>query len=259
MIDVVDVTQHYGVRPVLKHINLSIDRGELVVVLGPNGMGKSTLLGVTGGVIHPQKGYVEILGLRRRRTPEEEHEIRKRAVYSPDQPWLPAQRSGREFLLSVGRLYDLEDDWLMEHTERLLELFELAAKADHPISSYSSGQRKKLAICSALVTDAPVLLLDEPFSGGLDPSGILALKKVLRHKVERQGGTVLLTSPVPELVEELASRIVILRDGEVLAFDSLDGLRRLTGCWSSLGEVLQRLIFPETVRNLERYFKGMGP
>jgi ABC-type multidrug transport system ATPase subunit len=259
MISVVDVTQHYGVRPVLRQINLSIKAGELVVVLGPNGMGKSTLLGVMGGVLQPQEGFVEILGMRRRGSPEEEHEIRKRAVFLPDQPWIPAVRTGREYLLSVGRLYDLDEDWLMEHTERLLELFELATQADQPISSYSSGQRKKIGICSALVTDAEVLLLDEPFSGGLDPSGILALKKVLRHKVERRGATVVLTSPVPELVEEIASRIVILREGEVLAFDSLDGLRRATGCWGSLGEVLQRLIFPETMRNLERYFKGLQP
>src|SRR5690349_15285872 len=109
MITLVDVTQHYGVRPVLRKINLHIEAGELVVVLGPNGMGKSTLLGVMGGVLSPQHGYVEINGLRRRRSVEEELEIRKTAVYLPDHPWLPSNRTAREFLLTVGRLYDLGD------------------------------------------------------------------------------------------------------------------------------------------------------
>jgi ABC-2 type transport system ATP-binding protein len=256
MIQVVDVTQHYGLRPILQGLNLRIEQGELVVVLGPNGMGKTTLLGVMGGVLAPQKGYVEINGLRRRRSAEEELAIRKITVYLPDNPWLPAQRTGREFLLSVGRLYDVPDDRLMDHVDRLLKLFELTDHGDQPIRSYSHGQQKKIALCSALVTDAPVLLLDEPFSGGLDPSGILALKRVLQWLVKDVGFTVVLTSPVPELVEKIADRIVVLHAGKVLAFDTLEGLRRLTACPGSLGEVLERLIHPETMGRLEHYFEG---
>ena len=180
MIELVDVTQHYGTRPVLTKMNVAVDRGEMVVVLGPNGMGKSTLLGVMGGVLTPQSGYVEINGLRRKRSAQEEIEIRRTAVYLPDKPWLPGNRTGREFLLGVGRLYDIADERLFDHADRLLALFELTSKGDAPIRSYSSGQQKKIALCAALMSEAPVLLLDEPFSGGLDPSGLLALKRVLR-------------------------------------------------------------------------------
>ena len=102
-----------------------------------------------------------------------------------------------------------------------------------------------------------MLLLDEPFSGGLDPAGLLALKRVLKRRVGEQGGTIVLTSPVPELVEEIADRVIILRNGEVAAFDTLDGLRRLTGCTGSLSEVLERLIFPETTRKLQDYFREL--
>ena len=256
MIQVVDVTQHYGVRPVLQGLSLRIGQGELVVVLGPNGMGKSTLLGVMGGVLAPQKGYVEINGLRRRRSAEEELAIRKITVFLPDNPWLPAQQTGREFLLSVGRLYDVPDDRLMDHADRLLQLFELTDKGDQPIRSYSHGQQKKIALCSALVTDAPVLLLDEPFSGGLDPSGLLALKQVLQWLVKQVSFTVVLTSPVPELVEKIADRVVVLHNGNVLAFDTLEGLRRMTNCAGPLAEVLERLVHPQTVRRLEHYFEG---
>jgi ABC-type multidrug transport system ATPase subunit len=249
------ITQHYGVRPILRDIDLRIEPGELVVVLGPNGMGKSTLLGVMGGVLAPQHGYVEIDGLRRRRSAEEELEIRRRAVFLPDKPWLPANRTGREFLLGVGRLYDIDDERLMDHVDRLLGLFELTDKADTPIRGYSSGQQKKVALCSALIAEAPVMLLDEPFSGGLDPAGLLALKKVLRRLVQGRRATIVLTSPVPELVEEIADRILLLREGQVAAFDSPEGLRRSTGCRGSLGEVLERLVYPEMKQHLEHYLK----
>lgn len=254
MISVVDVTHHYGVRPVLWHVNLEINKGELIAVLGPNGMGKTTLLGVIAGALWPLKGHVEIDGLRRRSSERDEMAIRRRVAYLPDRPWLPGNRTGREFLLAVGRLYDIEDDRLMDHVDRLLRLFDLEQEGDWPIRSYSNGQQKKIALCSALVTEAPVLILDEPFSGGLDPSGILALKKVLQHLAADCDVTVVMAAPV--LVEELAHRIVILADGRVTAFDTADGLRRQSGCSGPLAEVFEQLVHPQTTDNLRQYFEG---
>lgn len=254
MIRVLDVTQHYSVRPVLRNVSVEIDRGEMVTILGPNGMGKTTLLGALAGVIQPQKGVIEIDGLRRYGSAEEELEIRKRVMYLPDHPWLPKNRTGREFLFGVGRLYGRDDDRLLDHVERLLKLFELAREGDWPIRSYSNGQKKKIAICGALVSDAPVLLLDEPFSGGLDPSGIFALKRVLRWLTERHDATIVMTTPVPEVVEELSHRIIVMREGQVAAFDTSAGLRRLTQCSGPLAEALERLLHPETLDNVARYF-----
>jgi ABC-type multidrug transport system ATPase subunit len=124
VIELKDITQHYSVKPILRGISLRIERGELVVILGPNGMGKSTLLGVMAGVLSPQHGSVWIDGMKRRGSVDEELAIRKNSVYLPDQPWLPANRTGREFLLAVGQLYELDDDRLMDHVEHLLDLFE---------------------------------------------------------------------------------------------------------------------------------------
>ncbi len=258
MIELLDVTHHYGVRPVLRGINLRVDRGEVVVIIGPNGMGKSTLLGVMGGVMAPYRGTVRIDGRTRRGSVEDETAIRRTAVFLPDQPWLPGNRTGREFLLAVGRLYDVEAVRLMEHVDRLLDLFELAEQGDSPIRTYSAGQKKKAALCSALVTEAPVLLMDEPFSGGLDPSGLLALKRVFLRHARQKELTIVLTSPVPELVEEIATRIVILHRGEILAFDTMEGLRRSTGCRGSLGDVLERLIYPETTQRIDDYFRDFA-
>jgi len=259
MIRVESVTHHYGIRPVLKNVSLEIKTGEVVVVVGPNGMGKMTLLGVMAGVLWPHTGYVEFDGVRRRDSVDGERELRKRIVYLPDQVWLPKLRTGREYILAVGRLYGIDDLRLFDHADRLLRLFDLAEQGDQPISSYSAGQLKKISLASALITEAPHLLLDEPFSGGLDPSGILALKRVLQHLAQRDDVTIVMTTPVPELVEEVADRIAIIRDGELAAFDTVEGLRRLTGTTGPLAEVLQRLLNPETLDNIEHYFeRGSG-
>jgi ABC-type multidrug transport system ATPase subunit len=258
MIEVVSVTQHYGVRPVLRDVSLSVARGGVTAVIGPNGMGKSTLLGAMAGVLSPQHGRVTIDGRRRRGSAEDELAIRKTVVYLPDAPWLPTARTPREFLLAVGRLYDLSDDHLFAELPKLLELFDLAGQADTPIANLSSGQTKKVALCSVLLPDVPVMLLDEPFSGGLDPAGILVLKRLLRKRTA-DGRTVVLTSPVPEIVEEVADKVVILKDGQVLAFDTIDGLRRQTGVTGSLAMVLEKLMFPDTLRKIEAYLGGGEP
>ena len=158
----------------------------------------------------------------------------------------------------VGRLYEVEEERMIDHTVQLLELFDLWEKADSPIRSYSAGQKKKIALCAALVAERSVLLLDEPFSGGLDPSGILTLKRLIQFNTRSKKATIVLTSPVPELIEEIATRVIVVRDGEILAFDTLDGLQRLTGHRGSLGTVLERLIFPETTRKLETYLQDFA-
>ena len=89
--------------------------------------------------------------------------------------------------------------------DQLLKLFDLAEKGDSMIGDCSTGQRKKVALCSALVAEVPILLLDEPFSGGLDPSGIITLKRIIQYHARRKDSTVVLTSPVPELIEEIST------------------------------------------------------
>ena len=252
MIELVGVVQHYGVRPVLRGLSVQIPAGMVVAVVGPNGMGKTTLMGVMAGILSPQRGQVEIDGLVRRRSVEEEQSIRCRLVYLPDHPWLPVNRTGREWLLAIGRLYRGAPDQVIDHVERLLSLFQLTKEGDWPIRSYSNGQKKKIALASALVTEVPILLLDEPFSGGLDPAGILALREVLRRLGTQPDRTIVMTEP--ELVESLTHRVLVLREGQVAAFEDLDGLRKLTGCSGTLTEVLARLIHPGTLEQVEQYF-----
>lgn len=254
MIKVHNLTHHYGLRPILRDVNLEIVTGELVVLLGPNGMGKTTLLGCLAGVLWPARGYVAFDGVKRGESVEAEKGIRRRIAYLPDTTWMPSARTGREFILSVGRLYGHDDLDLFDHADRLLAVFDLAEQGDSTIGSYSAGQRKKIALASALITKAPYLLLDEPFSGGLDPAGILALSTILKRLKGEGGTTIVMTTPVPELVDQLADRVAIIRQGELAAFDTPEGLRRLAASDGTFAEALQVLVFPETFENIRRYF-----
>jgi ABC-2 type transport system ATP-binding protein len=254
MINVVNVTHHYGIKPVLRNVSLQVAAGEVVALMGPNGMGKSTLMSVIAGALWPIKGRVEINGIVRRSSPENELAIRKQIVYLPADPWLPHLSTPREWLLAVGRLYEIEDDHLMDHVDRLLSLFNLTTQADTRIGACSTGQRKKVALCAALVSEAPIMLLDEPFAGGLDPSGILALKRVLHHLAQRDDVTIVMATPIPELVEELADRIAIIRDGQIVICDTLEGLRRAAGSTARLDEIYEQLVSPNTAANIDRYF-----
>lgn len=256
MISVNNVTHHYGVRPILKNVTLAVRPGELLAIMGPNGMGKSTLLGVMAGLLSPIRGHVEVDGKRRRGSADDELAIRRKTVYLPAEPWFDRSMTGREWLLAVGRLYEIEMLRLMDHVERLLTLFSLQEQADSTITSYSSGQKKKISLAGALVTEVQLYLLDEPFSGGLDPSGILAMKRVLQRLVKEKGATVVIATPVPELVQELADRIAIIQDGKLVACDTLEGLRSIAGVTGALDEVYEKLASPQSAGNIEQYFKA---
>ena len=258
MIEVSNITAHYGARPVLQDISLSVDQGELVALMGPNGMGKSTLMAVMAGVLWPLKGHVQIDGQRRRASEETELAIRQMVAYLPAEPWLPVLRTGRQWLLAAGRLYGVNDDRLLPHVDSLLDVFDLTDKADSLVASYSTGQKKKIFVCTALVTDAPVMLLDEPFAGGLDPSAIFALKRILLHHRQKRDRTVIFATPVPELVEELANHVGVIANGKLLIYDTIQGFRRQNGAERTLEDAYQHAVNPHTIEKFQRYLEVAG-
>ena len=253
MIDVVEVTHHYGLRPVLKRVSLRIETGEVVALMGPNGMGKTTLLGVMAGAIAPVRGHVEIGGARRRCSPEAELAIRRRVVYLPAEPWLPGSRTGREWVLAVGRVWSVDDERLMDHADRLLAVFNLDTHADQPIRAYSSGQKKKIALRRA-DHRRPDPAAGRAVRRRPGPVRHPRAQRLLQQRAA-DDATVVMATPVPELVEELADRVAVLRDGQVLAYDTVEGLRRRAGA-AALDEAYERLVDPRTMSRIEQYFRG---
>ena len=257
MIRVSDVVQHYGLRPVLRKISLDVRDGELLALVGPNGMGKSTLLKTMAGLLPPKKGYVEIDGYRRRASTKEERHIRGQVFYLPDHPWLPSRASGREYATAVGSIYGVDEERLMDHVDRLFKVFHLDKQADAAIGSYSAGQKKKVALCAALAAERPIYIMDEPFAGGLDPSAILSLKRLMRHLAERRDVTLVMATPIPEIVEDMAHRVVILSDGEIVGLDTVENLKAKADNAASLEESLERLLNPHTLEYIDEYFEEM--
>jgi ABC-2 type transport system ATP-binding protein len=253
MIRVSDVFHHYGLRPVLHDVTFDVAAGQTLAIIGPNGTGKTTLLDLLAGLASPTEGMIAIDGQVRRSTVENELAIRQKTVFLPADSWFPADLTGRDFLLGAGESWGVPVRRLFEHADRLLSVFQMNAIADSAISGYSTGQRKKIGLCSALITEASILLLDEPFSGGLDPAGLTAMKHILKHLTERQDRTVVLTSPVPELVEEVADEVLILNEGTVLKHDTVENIKAEAGV-TTLDAALRKLIFPETEAELHDYF-----
>lgn len=256
MIRLENITQHYGVRPVLKNVDFEVPSGDLVALMGPNGMGKSTLMSAAAGLLTPQRGEVFIDGIRRRDNADSEWEIRKRVVYLPDHPWLPMGQTGREFLLAVGELYGIDGALLIDHVQRLLVLFDLINVGDSPIRTYSNGQKKKTAICSALVSECPIMLLDEPFTGGLDPSAVVALKHVLQRLAEREDVTILLATQLADIAEQLAHRVAVIHEGRIIAYDTVASIMKQYGPSERLEEALELIVHPRTIERIDAYFDG---
>lgn len=149
----------------------------------------------------------------------------------------------------------MEEFHLMDHVDQLLSLFDLSDNGDTLINSYSTGQRKKVSICSALISEAPVMIFDEPFSGGLGSAALHALGQIFKQLADCDKTTVLMTVPVPELVKPLAHKVAIVADGQILAYDTVDTLRRQKNCTGSLTEVLESFTNPKVLENIKRYLE----
>jgi len=149
-----------------------------------------------------------IHGCARRQSADSERAARRRTVFLPSDVFLPKDMTVVEYLECSASLFGVDPAQMIDRAEKLLALFALTDVARQSTASLSDGQRKKTGLVAALLTDRDVLLLDEPFSGGLDAAGILAVKRILRRRADN-GQTILLTTPVTEFVTEIADRLLV--------------------------------------------------
>ncbi|MCA8983082.1 MAG: ATP-binding cassette domain-containing protein [Planctomycetaceae bacterium] len=243
----------YGWQYVLRDIHFEVRPGNIAVLIGSNGVGKSTLLSTLGGALSPTRGEVSVFGNRRRVGVEEESAARGRTMYLPERSFLPGDTMVTDFLGAVSELFEIPRAVAIDRIDSLLKLFTMQGMGTRFIKSLSTGQAKKVSLCAALLADRPLLLLDEPFGGGLDPQGILALRQVLQHRVRERGQTIILTTPVAEIVSELADQLLILRDEHLAEnLTRAELLERMPGgqfCQDGINE----LVFPEARENVRAY------
>ena len=241
MMDVRKLTKRYSAIPAVQDVSFSIRPGQILGYLGPNGSGKSTTVKMLTGLIEPSDGEIFFRG---------ENVLKNRLWFSrhfgyvPEEPYLYAHLTGREYLQLAGRLRGMEKSVLERKIEAMLELFGLAEFRDTQMSSYSKGMRQKVLLSAALLHDPQVLILDEPFSG-LDVTAALVFRSLLQA-LANEGKMILYSSHVLEVVEKVCSEVVILHRGRVLAYDSVARLRDLRAS-TSLEDVFAQLVMQEDV------------
>ncbi len=243
----------YGWQYVLRDIHFEVRPGTIVVLIGSNGVGKSTLLSTLAGALSPTRGEVSVFGSRRRVNVEEETAARAHTMYLPERPFMPGDTMVTDFLGAVSELFDIPRAEAIERIDSLLKLFSMQGLGSRFIKSLSTGQSKKVSLCAALLTDRPLLLLDEPFAGGLDPQGILALRQVLQHRARQQGQTIILTTPVAEIVSELADQLIILRDEHLVENLTREELLERMPSGQFCLDGINELVFPEARDNVREY------
>ena len=213
MIHFQHVSRNYGSRVAVRELELKVNQGEVVTLLGHNGAGKSTTLKMLVGLLRPSAGQITVRDLD---VIDSKREVSRLIGYVPDQPFLYEKLSGREFLHFVGDMFGLASAEVEEAISREANRFELGEFLDQLTESYSHGMRQRTVFAAALIHQPEILVVDEPMVG-LDPMSIRLVKDLLRNYAD-QGKTVLMSTHTLSVAEEIADRVSVMRSGD-LVFD----------------------------------------
>jgi ABC-2 type transport system ATP-binding protein len=202
----------FGQKEAVAGIDLEIAAGSLAGLVGPNGAGKTTSLSMMTGLLRPDSGQVVILGRDVWADPPA-----AKAVIGvvPAEVRLFERLSGEEMLEYAGRLRGLPAEQARSRAAELLDLLDLAGEAKRLVADYSTGMRKKIALGCALIHNPPVLFLDEPLEG-VDPVSADVIRRLLT-RYAASGSTVLFSSHVMELVEQVCDHVSIIDQGAIVA------------------------------------------
>ncbi len=206
MLEVKELTKMYGAMKAADHINFSLPDQTVGILLGPNGAGKSTVIKSIAGLLK-YEGEIWIQGREARSL-----EAKKIFGYVPEIPALFSSLTVREHLEYIRRAYRLDIE--EKEMDQLLERLDLLDKADKMGDELSKGMMQKVSICCALLIHPKVILLDEPMVG-LDPKAIRELKEIILE-LKGQGATVLISTHMLEMVEELWDVVCVMEKGKIL-------------------------------------------
>ncbi|MEV5890775.1 ATP-binding cassette domain-containing protein [Nonomuraea fuscirosea] len=218
------LTKSYGATPVLSGIDLTVPTGSLVALLGPNGSGKTTTVRILTTLLAPDGGTATVAG---HDVTREGVAVRRAIGLTSQQATVDDLLSGRENLELFAGLNHLGGRRARARAQELLERFGLAGAAGRLAGTYSGGLRRRLDLAVSMVSEPPILFLDEPTTG-LDPRSRAELWSVIRELLA-SGTTILLTTQYLEEADHLADRVVVINGGRVVADDSPAVLKRQVG------------------------------
>lgn len=205
-------------------VDLRVEQGQVLVLLGQNGAGKSTTLRCLGGILRADAGVIDLDGLA---VPDRLDAIRPRLGVVPDQARLYGRNTALEYLDHFGFLYGVAEAVRRKRIAELLERFDLADRTDTVLAAYSRGMAQKVALIRATLHEPDWIFCDEP-TAGLDPVAAADMRTYLGEQRER-GAALIVTTHLLGEAELMADRIAIMREGRIVKAGTLDDLRRESG------------------------------
>ncbi len=220
-IKTVNLNKFYGSFHACKDINLQIEKGEIFAFIGPNGAGKTTTIKMITGILVPTSGEIFVNGID---FLKDNLRAKQSIGYVPDRPFLYEKLTGAEFLSFVRDVYKVDEKIFNKITGELIETFELSSWMDELIENYSHGMKQKLILIAAFSHDPDIIIMDEPLVG-LDPKSAKNLKLLIKNQTEK-GKTFFISTHILSLVEEIATSLAIIRQGEIILSGRLDEVRK---------------------------------
>ena len=216
-----NVTKRFGAKVAVDNLSLKLEEGTFLGLLGRNGAGKSTTLKMVTGLIHPNEGSISVLG----------HDIAKEPLAArrlmgvmPEDMALLEMLTGPQYLRFVGRMHGLDDATIDGRASEFFDTLDLKPGPRTLVADYSFGMKKKLALSAALLHAPRLIFLDEPFEG-IDAITNRTIKDILL-RLQQRGVTMVLTSHILEVVEQLCPRIAIIDEGKLLGHGTLAELQQ---------------------------------
>jgi ABC-2 type transport system ATP-binding protein len=223
MIELANVSKRYNDTTVVKSLNLKIGEGEIVGIIGHNGAGKSTTMKMIAGLVEPTSGSIRVMG---RDIQKEGVKVKGQIGYLPEESPLYEAMTAQQYLMFFSELYHMPRQKAQQRIDQLLASLDLPQK-NKLTGEFSKGMKRKTAIARALLHDPELLILDEPNSG-LDPLTSFFIINYLRT-LKREGKTILLSAHNLFHVETICDRVGIIKNGDLLVFDTMDAIRARLG------------------------------
>jgi ABC-2 type transport system ATP-binding protein len=227
-VELKNVFKRYNEIQAVNNLDLTINPGEIFGLLGPNGSGKSTTLKMLLGLVQPDLGSVQVLGLNVKDDPVS---VKRIVGYAPESPHLYEFLTGIEFLDFIGDIYGIQTEEKKNRINEYLKALQLEGREGDMISSYSEGMKQKIALIAAFLHKPKLLILDEPLNA-LDPRSARIIKDFL-HKLKLQGVTTIMSTHILEIAQAVCDRIGIMYQGKLLALGNMDELREMSKMPSS--------------------------
>jgi ABC-2 type transport system ATP-binding protein len=224
IISIKNLFKSYGIKQVLKDINLEIYPGQVIGYIGPNGAGKSTTVKVLCGLLTDYEGEVTVKGFDVKKNTLD---VKRHIGYVPELAELYDVLTPVEYLQFAGALYDMDEAVCLERIERMMAAFNLSDNRHQRMDSFSKGMKQKVLLASGILHNPDVIILDEPLSG-LDANSVIVVKELI-GKLARDGKTVFYCSHMMDVVEKVSDRIVLIDEGRMIANGTIDELKEAHG------------------------------